>query len=289
METDIENTNITGKNNEMFENQETLSADNKETLEVLGSEEAAKDEPAKPKKRGRKPGTHRKGYFYEDEEDAFKKYVESDDVNERDRIFNDKLHPAFTKMIESLIRRYNLFTPNEEFEDTFNDTMSFLITKVNNFDFSRGKKVYSYCGTICKNYLILKRMQVAKNTSKTISYESVFDETNPDERESDDGTNDVISFNTNLIKTISKKISEILDKQDEYNLTENEVKVGSAIVVMLDNWEDIFQMTDTKKFNRTSVLFFIREYTMLSTKEVREAIKVYKDLYAITKEELLSK
>lgn len=280
---------IASTDNENRETQETLPVDNGKAREGLGDGDAAKDEPPKPKKRGRKPGTHRKGYFYEDEEDAFKRFVESEDTDERDRIFNDKLHPAFTKMIESLIRRYNLFTPNEEFEDTFNDTMSFLITKVNNFDFSRGKKVYSYCGTICKNYLILKRMQVAKNTNKTISYESVFDESNPDEREYDDGTNDLIAFNSGLIKAISRKISEILDKQDEYNLTENEAKVGSAIVVMLDNWEDIFQMTETKKFNRTSVLFFIREYTMLSTKEVREAIKVYKDLYAATKEELLSK
>lgn len=280
---------IASTDNENRETQETLPVDDGKVREGLGDGDAAKDKHPKPKKRGRKPGTHRKGYFYEDEEDAFKRFVESDDTDERDRIFNDKLHPAFTKMIESLIRRYNLFTPNEEFEDTFNDTMSFLITKVNNFDFSRGKKVYSYCGTICKNYLILKRMQVAKNTNKTISYESVFDESNPDEREYDDGTNDLIAFNSGLIKAISRKISEILDKQDEYNLTENEAKVGSAIVVMLDNWEDIFQMTETKKFNRTSVLFFIREYTMLSTKEVREAIKVYKDLYAATKEELLSK
>lgn len=289
METDFEKIGIASTDNENRETQETLPVDSGKAREGLGDGDAAKDEPPKPKKRGRKPGTHRKGYFYEDEEDAFKRFVESDDTDERDRIFNNKLHPAFTKMIESLIRRYNLFTPNEEFEDTFNDTMSFLITKVNNFDFSRGKKVYSYCGTICKNYLILKRMQVAKNTNKTISYESVFDESNPDEREYDDGTNDLIAFNSGLIKAISRKISEILDKQDEYNLTENEAKVGSAIVVMLDNWEDIFQMTETKKFNRTSVLFFIREYTMLSTKEVREAIKVYKDLYAATKEELLSK
>ena len=248
---------------------------------VVGTEQPA------PKKRGRKPGTHRKGYFYEEEEDAFRKYVESNNVDEKNRIFNDKLHPAFTKMIESLIRRYNLFTPNEEFEDTFNDTMSFLITKVNNFDFSRGKKVYSYCGTICKNYLILKRMQVAKNTNKILSYETVFDESNPDEREYEDDTKDVMEFNDSLIRRVSKKISEVVEKWEEYNLTENEVKVGTAIIVMLDNWDDIFQMVETKKFNKTSVLFFIREYTMLSTKDVREAIKVYKDLYATIKEEFL--
>lgn len=65
-------------------------------------------------------------------------------------------------MIESIIRRYNLFTPDEDFEETFYDTMSFLITKINNFDSSKNYKAYSYCGTICKNYLILKRTQYSK-------------------------------------------------------------------------------------------------------------------------------
>lgn len=258
------------------------------TVEGFGGEITTETDVVKPKKRGRKPGTNRKGYFYEEEEDAFRQYVESDNPEVKNKIFNEKLHPAFTKMIESLIRRYNLFTPNEEFDDTFNDTMSFLITKVNNFDFSRGKKVYSYCGTICKNYLILKRMQVAKTTNKLISYESVFNETNPDEREYDDTIKTTIEFNDKLIERVSKKIGEILDKSDEYNLTENEIKVGTAIVVMLDNWDEIFQMVETKKFNKTSVLFFIREYTMLSTKDVRDAIKIFKDVYKQVKDEFLA-
>lgn len=101
-----------------------------------------------PKKRGRKPSKKRKGYFYEEQEEAFIKYVTSENQSERDRIFRDKLYPVFTKMIESIIRRYELFTPNEDFEDTFCDTMSFLITKVNNFDPTKGYKVYSYCGTV---------------------------------------------------------------------------------------------------------------------------------------------
>ena len=42
---------------------------------------------------------------------------------------------------------------------------------------------------------------------------------------------------------------------------------------MLMNWEDIFKRVETKKFNKTSVLSFIKEYSRLSTKEVRDAMK----------------
>ena len=51
----------------------------------------------------------RKGYFYEREEDAVKRYLTCEDETEKNEIFNTILRPAFTKMIESIIRRYKLY------------------------------------------------------------------------------------------------------------------------------------------------------------------------------------
>ena len=131
-------------------------------------------------KRGRKPKekTERSGYFYETEEDAFVNYLKSTDENEKNRIFNTYLHPAFTKMIESIIRRYNLYPPNEEFQETFDDTISFLMTKVEKFDPESGYKAYSYCGTICKNYLLFKINQFIKNQKRNESYDVISSEIN---------------------------------------------------------------------------------------------------------------
>ena len=72
----------------------------------------------------------RKGYFYEEQEEAVKEYLMTTSQVKRDKIFNNVLLPAFTTMIESIIRRYDLQIPNEEFEDTFNDTISFLMSKI---------------------------------------------------------------------------------------------------------------------------------------------------------------
>lgn len=244
-----------------------------------------------PKKRGRKSSKERrKGYFYEEEEEAFNKYIQSSDKAERDRIFRDKLYPAFTKMIESIIRRYGLFTPNENFEDTFYDTMSFLMTKVNNFDSAKGYKVYSYCGTICKNYLIYKRTQYMKQIQRQSSYDAVFNNGDKDNRTNDESKLSLISFNTELIENTIDEIKYIINNKDNTNavVTENEVKVGYGLVEILTNWEDIFKQTESKKFNKTSFLFFMKEYTRLSTKEVREAMKRFNDLYFFTKQKLLA-
>ena len=103
-------------------------------------------------KRGRKPKVKR--YFAEEQEKAVADYIRSNDVEEKNRIFNTILKPAFKIMIESIIRRYSLYVEDEEFQETFDDTMSFLMTKIMSFKPETKFKAYSYCGTICKNYLI---------------------------------------------------------------------------------------------------------------------------------------
>lgn len=239
-----------------------------------------------PKKRGRKPGAKRTGYFYEEQEQAFVDYINSNDKNFKDKIFKEKLYPAFTKMIESIIRRYELFTPSEDFSDTFNDTMSFLITKVNNYDISKGYKVYSYCGTICKNYLILKRSQDMKKRERVLPYAYVFNENNQDKR-IDDYSKEKFTFHTELINKTIEEINNVLENENN-NLSHNEKLVGFALKELLNNWEEIFKRLESHKFNKTSFLYFMKEETNLTTTEIRNAMKKFKFIYFLIKEKIIS-
>ena len=195
--------------------------------------------------------------------------------------------PAFTKMIESIIRRYDLFTPQEDFKDTFYDTLSFLITKVNNFDVTKGYKVYSYCGTVCKNYLILKRTQTMKQRERMTQFDEAYMETRKDMIEN----SPIFKRNVNdeMIARMQTKLQSIVDGEVEFEepLTENEIKVGYGLIELLSNWEDLFQKMGSDKFNRTSVLYFLKEYTMLTTSEVRQALKRYRDVYFDLKQTFL--
>ena len=47
-------------------------------------------------------------YFGEKEEKAFIRYCQLPDGTERSKLFSDILYPAFTKMVESIIRTYHL-------------------------------------------------------------------------------------------------------------------------------------------------------------------------------------
>lgn len=237
----------------------------------------------------RKRARQRKGYFYEREEEAFAQYMKSTKQSERDKIFREILYPAFTKMIESIIRRYNLFTPGEEFEETFCETISYLVDKLDKFDQTRGFKLYSYCGTICKNYLIHKRAQAQKHIEKYPSYEEVFgvigEASNRDERKSISQEEQTLQFNIELIESYIENLQDMLVEENT-SLTENERKVGQALLELLLNWEEIFCRIESNKFTKTSFIFFLREYTRLTTADIRRAMVKYRDLYYLIKEEM---
>lgn len=240
-------------------------------------------------KRGRKPSTEKRtGYFYEEEEQAFVDYMNCENQEEKDRIFNAKLLPAFTKMIESIIRRYNLFTPSEEFTDTFNDTLSFMLTKISNFDVTNGKKAYSYCGTICKNYLIYKINQFTKNQKRNASYDDMANELNEDSKFSYSDNDSLVTFNTELINETIEEMQQMLLPDKIHELTENEIKIGHSLLDLLMNWQDIMAHMGSNKFNKSSILYFLKETTLLSTKEIRDGMKKFKHIYFNTKEGLLN-
>lgn len=238
-------------------------------------------------KRGRKAGKDRKGYFYETEEQAVINYVSCEDKKEKNRIYLEYLEPAFTKMIESIIRRYNLYLPDEIFQETFDDTLSFLLTKIEHFKPNSGFKAYSYCGTICKNYLILKIKQYNSNLIRNDRYEVVQNDIDDNVKFSYDSDSDNIQFLTDLLDNINKEIILMLESKEKFKLNENEVKVGTALTSLLSNWGELFARMGSNKFNKSSILMFIKELTLLSTSEIRMAMKKYKTVYQNVRKKLL--
>ncbi len=56
------------------------------------------------------------------------------------------------------------------------------------------------------------------------------------------------------------------------------------MIDILENWEKTLDiMNGGSKFNKNSVLETMRNYTNLSTKDIRSSMKRYKDIYSILK------
>ena len=179
------------------------------------------------------------------------------------------------------------YTSDEEYEETFADTLSFLMTKIDRFDISSGYKAYSYCGTVCKNYLIFKINQFVKNQKRQESYDMLYNEISESDKYGYDQYSDKIQTLSELINETVESIEIMIENKEENKLNDNEIKVGRALIELFNNWEDLFARMGSNKFNKSSILMFIKELTLLSTPEIRMAMKKYKTAYQGVRKKLL--
>ena len=68
------------------------------------------------------------------------------------------------------------------------------------------------------------------------------------------------------------------------NLNDNEKKVGLALCELFENWEDILCSNGSNKLQKSSVLYFLREETLMTTKELRDNMSVFKKEYYLLKD-----
>tara|TARA_R110002110_G_scaffold32836_1_gene113353 strand:- start:1007 stop:1813 length:807 start_codon:yes stop_codon:yes gene_type:complete len=238
-----------------------------------GTDTISGDTESLVKKKGRKP--NKKNYFDVREEKAVVRFLESQCYDEKNKIYNEFLREPLDKMISSIIRRYRLYRRGMDFTEIHVDTHSFLITKVDKFKPAKGKKAYSYFGTICKNYLMGQIIKDQKELNRKISYEDI--STSLENRnEYAYHIEDFSIKSEDVIKNFLKELELFMERE---NLNVNEIKLGHALHDIFDNYDNIFVGNDNNKFNKNVILLSLREMTNLTTKEIRGAIKKYKVMY----------
>ena len=241
-------------------------------------------------KRGRKPSKDSVTlYFGETEERAVKDYLNTDDIIYKNQLYNTILRPAFKKMVESLIRSRDLYVPDEDSGETFNDALSFLFSKVEKFEPDRGTKAYSYFGNVCKNYLIARKKKFDKERIKYDNYDN-FDTLsenfgNDIRYSSDIDRNSKIAKET--VEGLIERIKEMVEKPDENCLKESEIILGNALVKLLDEWDDVLTTKGSDKLIKSVILNFLKDETKLTAKGIRDNMKKYKKEFLIIKNSLI--
>jgi len=241
----------------------------------------------KPEETKKKRGRKRKNdlYFGSEQEEAVVRFLESDDIIERNQIYNKFLRHPIEKMVESIIRTYKLYRKSVSFEELHTDTISFLITKAHKFEAKKGKKAYSYYGTICKNYLIGMLQKDDRGLKQFTSFEDNYDSLESNERLSYSLDSDKLILQDFIAKIIIEVENEMMvDYPDKKKLTDNEIKVGRCLIEILEKWETVFDdMKGGAKYNKNQVLETMRNYTKLTTKDIRVSMKRYKIMYEFIK------
>ena len=235
-------------------------------------------------KRGRKPGSKNKnGYYFGDrEEEAVIQYLKTNDPVEKNKIYDYILKPAFEKMTESIIRRYKLYIPDEDFLETYNDALSFIITKMDKFDPDSGKKAYSYYGTICRNYVTGRIQNYVKTLKRNPSYDDAQEDFGNSIKYSDAASkgNEIAS---ETIEKLVGRIQEMINSPEINDIKPNEVKLGKALIGLFNNWEYVLSTDASNKLNKNAVLLYLRETTGLDTKGIRDNMRKFKKEFLMIK------
>jgi hypothetical protein len=87
--------------------------------------------------------------------------------------------------------------------------------------------------------------------------------------------------NIEMEVVIQKYLEELKEYINTENLSDNETKLGFALVDLFENYDTIFSGADNNKFNKNIILLSLREMTNLSTKEIRNSMKKFKKLYSV--------
>lgn len=227
-----------------------------------------------------------RNYYGVEQERAVVDFLNAKTTADKEKIYRKHLQEPIDKMIESIIRKYRLYRQSYEFKDLHADTLSFLMTKFEKFDPEAGNKSYSYFGTICKHYLY---NEMIKEHRKNMSFVTI-DDSEPDFLHREDLLYRIDDYELDLTSFIDKLTDNIRDELKGDDLSDNEFKVGHALIKILEEWKELFYNEEGKnssKFNKNLILLYIRNMTGLTTKEIRNSMKRFRSLYLVFKNNYL--
>lgn len=157
-------------------------------------------------------------------------------------------------------------------------------------------KAYSYCQTIIRNYFKDHTSKTYNDKKTKLFYDDYVEEINQNiEYQYELNSDDEHYILEVLIYNVVNKIENIIENENN-NLKKNEIIVGEAISNVLKNWNILFiedspegkyEKKVTNKFAKNKILFFLKEQTGLNTKEIRSAMKPFKEIYYLEKENFM--
>jgi len=233
--------------------------------DIFNEDKLALTKRGKPRKR--KPKEPRV-YFTQDTEDAIVEYLITEDINERNRIYNERIEYGFYKLAENIIHTFKFYyTDTDTIEELKHEVITFLLEKLHLYKPEKGK-AFSYFGTIAKRYLIVYN----ENNYKKLQEKADVDESDDDQvvlYENDKNievTFDEQSFMDQYIKYIDTHLFKLFPKKQD-------AQTADAIV-------ELFRKRETLEiFNKKALYIYIREITDVSTPQITKIIKKLKTLY----------
>jgi hypothetical protein len=220
----------------------------------------------------RSKGKSRVLYFDQNTQKAIVEFQVSLCDKEKSAIYQEKIMPAFDKLVENLILIYG-FSRRESFDVLKNDCVSFCYETLPKFDESKGAKAFSYFNVVAKNWLILNSRRRARQVNGHLSlsnlqYMNARDKNAVASHQVAPSPDDIMISKEyrNEIMAVLFNIKGKIDKK-------NDIACIDAII-------RVFEMIDQLDFlNKRAIFVYVREISGLNSKQLSSSMSTIRKHY----------
>jgi len=189
-----------------------------------------------------------KQYFTKDTEDAIIEYNLTDDQRIKDRVYRDRIKPAFDKLAEIVYNKWKFTYFDDEPKDVMSEVVAFMIEKIHMYKNGKGK-AFSYFTIVARNYLILNNNANYKRYKDTSILSAMPESFDTENNWKEEDTNDEY-------RTFNKQMLLYWDEHlENYFPKKRDMQIADAIL-------ELFRRADyIENFNKKSLYLLIREMT----------------------------
>jgi hypothetical protein len=194
----------------------------------------------------RKP--RNKQYFTKDTEDAIIEYNLTDDQRIKDRVYRDRIKPAFDKLAEIVYNKWKFTYFDDDPQDVMSEVVTFMIEKIHMYKAGKGK-AFSYFTIVARNYLILTNNANYKRYKDTDIMSAMPDSFDTENNWKEENLNDEYrTFNTRMLAYWDEHLENYFQKK-------RDIQIADAVLELFRRAEYI------ESFNKKSLYLLIREMT----------------------------
>lgn len=215
-------------------------------------------------KKARKPRGKNKMYFTQETEDAIILYNSTEDMSDRNHIYNEKIKYAFEKLVENVFNTFKFTYFESGALDAQKEVLTHLVTNMHKYEKEKGK-AFGYFSVVAKHYLIFHNNSNYKKFNQHINISDTPSETTVC-LQADDGYHKSVEldeFMTMMLGYWEKNLNKVFTKKKDLN-------IAVAVVELFRNYKRI------DCFNKKALYFYIREMSNCRTQQITKVINKFK-------------
>ena len=205
-----------------------------------------------------------KQYFTKDTEDAIIEYNITDEQRVKDKIYKDRIKPAFDKLAEIVYNKWKFTYFDDDPRDVMAEVVAFMIEKIHMYKNGKGK-AFSYFTIVARNYLILNNNANYKRYKDTDIMSGL-----PSSWDTENNFREEVRNEEH--RTFNKRMIMYWDVHLEaFFLKKRDLQIADAILELFRRAEFI------ENFNKKGLYLLVREMTGYPTHYITKVVNKMKE------------